>query len=64
MSDDTRQQELHEKVGDKIASLSMGDANNLFLMMQDLMYFDSMPDVYKDIIHTIFESEKSEETAE
>lgn len=49
--------EPHVKIGKKIQSLSFFDANNLFLMMQDLMYFDTVPAEYKAIIRDIFEIE-------
>jgi len=41
-----------------IQALKFGDANNLMLMMQDLMYFDTVPDEYKAIIRDIFEVEE------
>lgn len=47
----------HVRIGKKIQSLSFVDGNNLFLMMQDLMYFDTVPAEYKVIIREIFEVE-------
>lgn len=50
-------EEPHVKVGRKIQALSFVEANNLFLMMQDLMYFDTVPEEYKQIIKDVFEVE-------
>ena len=57
MSDIEEKIELHDRIGKKIQNLSFVDGNNLFLMLEDLMYFDTVPAEYKAIIRDVFEVE-------
>lgn len=49
--------ELHIRIGKKIQSLNFAKGNEMFLMLQDLMYFDTVPEEYKTIIKNVFEVE-------
>ena len=51
-------------IGQIISNMEIGEANTLMLVMQDLMFFDTVPDEYKKVIHQTFgcEFECEEET--
>lgn len=53
--------EITAKIGAKIMYMSFGEGNTLMLMMQDLMYFDTVPDEYKKIINEVFGCEFGED---
>ena len=49
-------------IGQIISNMETGEANTLMLVMQDLMYFDTVPDEYKKVIHQTFGCEFKENT--
>ena len=51
---------ITKEIGLKIQQMSLVEGSNLMLMMQDFMYFDTIPDEYKSIIHGVFGCEYPE----